>query len=238
MREVAQDTRRHAHGRPVYYTEWNSSSNPRDPLHDDSYAAAFAVATIMEAKGLVEGYSFWTFSDIFEENYLPSVPFHGGFGLLNLHGIPKPTYRAFELLHNTGTEQLLVDGLHETVDCSVIRKNSTVTVLLTNHTTPGHSIETEHIEVRLDNAAEPLKAHTQHIDAAHANPRLLWEEMGQPEYLTEKEVEQLQEASLLVKERQSFSYKNGAVFLETHLPTHAVAAITIAFTPNQRLRDS
>lgn len=34
MRERAQDTRRHAAGRPVYYTEWNSSANSRDPLHD------------------------------------------------------------------------------------------------------------------------------------------------------------------------------------------------------------
>lgn len=58
----------------------------------------------MEMSGLVEAYSFWTFSDIFEENYFPSVPFHGGFGLLNLHGIPKPTYRAFQLLHHLGTE--------------------------------------------------------------------------------------------------------------------------------------
>ncbi|MCA1605782.1 MAG: beta-xylosidase, partial [Acidobacteria bacterium] len=88
MREAAQDTRHRARGKQVYYTEWNSSSDSRDPLHDESYSAAFAVATIMEAKGLVEGYSFWTFSDIFEENYFPSVPFHGGFGLLNLHGIP------------------------------------------------------------------------------------------------------------------------------------------------------
>ena len=199
MREVAQDTRRRARGKPVYYTEWNSSSNPRDPLHDESYAAAFVVSTIMEAKGLVEGYSFWTFSDIFEENYFPSVPFHGGFGLLNLHGIPKPTYRAFELLHNIGTEQFLVDGLHETVDCSVIRKDSTLTVLLTNHTTPGHSIETEHLEIRLNNVPEPREVHIQRIDEEHANPKLLWEEMGQPEYLTEKEVEQLHEASRLVK---------------------------------------
>ncbi|MCA1600514.1 MAG: beta-xylosidase, partial [Acidobacteria bacterium] len=137
MREVAQDTRHRAQWRPVYYTEWNSSSDSRDPLHDESYSAAFAVATIMEAKGLVEGYSFWTFSDIFEENYFPSVPFHGGFGLLNLHGIPKPTYRAFQLLHDIGTEQLLVDGLHETVDASVIRKDSALTIILTNHATPG-----------------------------------------------------------------------------------------------------
>jgi xylan 1,4-beta-xylosidase len=232
MREVAQDTCRRALGRPVYYTEWNSSSNPRDPLHDESYAAAFAVATIMEAKGLVEGYSFWTFSDIFEENYFPSVPFHGGFGLLNLHGIPKPTYRAFQLLHDVGTEQLLVDGLHETVDCSVIRKSSTLTVLLTNHTTPGHSIETEHIEVRLDNVREPSEANIQRIDAAHANPQLTWEEMGQPEYLNEKDVEQLQKASLLEKERQPLTYKDGTIFLKIDLPPHAVSAITITFGPN------
>ncbi len=233
MREVAQDTRRRARGRPVYYTEWNSSSNPRDPLHDEPYAAAFAVATIMEAKGLVDGYSFWTFSDIFEENYFPSAPFHGGFGLLNLHGIPKPTYRAFELLHEVGTEQLLVDGLHETVDCSVIRKDSTLTVLLTNHTAPGHSIETEQIQMRLDKAPGPIEAYTQRIDAVHANPKALWQEMGQPEYLTEKDVEQLQEASLLVKERQAWSYKDSSVSLETNLPPHAVAAITIEFEPEQ-----
>jgi xylan 1,4-beta-xylosidase len=232
MRQVAQDTRRQARGKPVYYTEWNSSSYPRDPLHDEPYAAAFAVASIMEAKGLVEGYSFWTFSDIFEENYFPSVPFHGGFGLLNLHGIPKSTYRAFELLHNIGTEQFLVDGLHETVDCSVIRKDSTVTVLLTNHTTPGHSIETEHLEIRLNNVPEPGEAHIQRIDTEHANPKKLWEQMGRPEYLTEKGVDQLQDASKLAKEIQRFRYKDNALFLKTHLPPHSVAAITIALVQN------
>lgn len=236
MREVAQDIRRLARGRPVYYTEWNSSSNPRDTLHDEPYAAAFAAATVMEAKGLVEGYSFWTFSDIFEENYFPSVPFHGGFGLLNLHGIPKPTYRAFQLLHDVGTEQLLVDGLHETVDCSVIRKDSALTILLTNHTTPGHSIETEHLEVRLDNVAEPLESHIQRIDAEHANPQLVWQEMGQPEYLTEKDVEKLQQASLVVKERQSLTYEGRTISLKTELPLHAVAAITIEFATEKKAK--
>ena len=236
MREVAQDTRRRARGKPVYYTEWNSSSNPRDPLHDGPYAAAFAVTTIMEARGLVEGYGFWTFSDIFEENYFPSTPFHGGFGLLNLHGIPKPTYRAFQLLHHLGTEQLLVDGLHETVDCSVIRKDFGLTVLLTNHTTPGHSIETERIRVRLANAPEPYQADIQRIDCEHANPKLLWEEMGQPEYLTAKDVEQLQQASLLVNERQPLTYEDGAIFLKAELPPHAVAAITIEFATEKKTK--
>ena len=38
------------------------------------------------------------------------TPFHGGFGLLNLQGIAKPTDRAFEPLHKLGPERLLVDG--------------------------------------------------------------------------------------------------------------------------------
>jgi xylan 1,4-beta-xylosidase len=236
LRELAQDTRRRARGRPVYYTEWNSSSNPRDPLHDESYAAAFVVSSILEAKGLVEGYSFWTFSDIFEENYFPSVPFHGGFGLLNLHGIPKPTYRGFELLHQLGTEQLLVDGLHETVDCSVMRDESSLTILLTNHTTPGHSIETENIEIRLENATAPNQAHIQRIDAEHANPKRLWQEMGKPEYLKEKDVAALQQSSMLVKEQQAVSFEGGTISLKTTLPPHAVAAITISFEPNQNRR--
>ena len=229
MREVAQNTRRHAGGRPVYYTEWNSSSSQRDPLHDESYAAAFAVSTIMEARGLVEGYSFWTFSDIFEETYFPSVPFHGGFGLLTLHGIPKPTYRAFELLHQLGSDYYLVDGLHETVDCFVVRDDLSVTVLLTNYTTPGHAIETEQIEIRLDHASKPVSATIQRIDADHANPKRLWLEMGQPEYLSHEDVGRLQDATLLVSEKQEISYNEGTVVLKTSLPPHAVAAITIEF---------
>ena len=46
-----------------------------------------------------------------------------------------------------GDRYSLVDVLYETVDCSVVQKESSVTVLLTNHTTPGHSIETEDIHV-------------------------------------------------------------------------------------------
>ena len=229
MRERAQDTRRYAGGRPVFYTEWNSSANSRDPLHDEPYAAAFAVATILEGKGLVEGYSFWTFSDIFEERKHESLPFHGGFGLLTLHGIPKPTYRAFELLHQLGERQSLVDGLHDTVDCSVIQKDSSVTIVLTNHTTPGHSIETEQLEIMLANAREPVAAHIRRIDAQHANPKRVWEEMGRPEYLQPREVQELEAASRLVRQKQSLSYKDNSIFLKLALPEHAVALITIEF---------
>ena len=229
MREAAQNTRSHSRNRPVYYTEWNSSSHLWDPLHDEPYAAAFVGSTILEANGLVDGYSFWTFSDLFEENYFPSKPFHGGFGLLTLHGIPKPSYRAFELFHALGERQSLVDGLHETIDCSLIQNDASVTLLLTNHTTPGHSIETEELHIRLDNASEPVGARIQRIDEEHANAKRVWEEMGAPEYLSDEDVERLEDASRIVSEKQAFRFNDGSVSLKVSLPPHAVASVTIDF---------
>jgi xylan 1,4-beta-xylosidase len=74
MRDDARKVRAQAKSLPVYYTEWNISSNPRDALHDEPFAAAYAAKIVLEARGNVQGYSYWTFSDIFNENYFPSVP--------------------------------------------------------------------------------------------------------------------------------------------------------------------
>src|SRR5262249_7330799 len=60
LREWCAEARRQAGSRPLYYTEWNASSNPRYPRQDEPYAAAFAVKTVLEAAELVDCYSFWT----------------------------------------------------------------------------------------------------------------------------------------------------------------------------------
>jgi xylan 1,4-beta-xylosidase len=192
----------------------------------------------MEMRGLVEGYSFWTFSDIFEENYFPSVPFHGGFGLTNLHGIPKPTYRAFELLHRLGDELLLVDGSHETVDAWVVRKEHSLTVLLTNHQLPRHPVKTEQVRVKLSNAPRGGHAYAERIDGAHADAKRVWREMGEPEYLGAAEVEHLQEASRVWKEPHPCEYADESLYLDITLPPHAVAAVTVEFTSERANGDA
>jgi xylan 1,4-beta-xylosidase len=232
LREWTLDTRHRAGKLPVYYTEWNSSSNPRDPRHDEPYAAAFVVKTVLEASDLVQGYSFWTFSDIFEENYFPSMPFHGGFGLLTVHGIAKPTYRAFELLHKLGTERLLVDGRHETVNAWVTRENECVTILLVNHALPRHSIASARVRVYLAQAPEPSGAWVERIDENHANAKRRWHESGAPEYLDGPDVEQLHEASRLVRQACPWRWREERIALEIELPPHAVAALTVEFAPS------
>jgi xylan 1,4-beta-xylosidase len=229
LREQARSVRAQAGEMPVYYTEWSSSSNPRDPLHDEPFAAAFAIKTVMEANGLVQGYSYWTFSDIFEENYFPSVPFHGGFGLLSLHGIAKPAYRAFELLHQLGTELLQVDGAHATVYAWVIRQARKATILLTNFALPRHPITAAQVRVSLRNADAPIQATIQRIDEHHANAKRCWQDLGEPTYPDARALAQLHAESVLQHDRQAFRHADGILEFDVALPPQAVAAVTMQF---------
>jgi len=228
LRERAGSARAQAGEIPLYYTEWNTSSSQRDPLHDEPYAAAFVIKTLMEVHRLVDAYSFWTFSDIFEESYFPSVPFHGGFGLLTLHGIAKPAYRAFELLHRFGSELVVpVDGIHPTVDCWVARDGSRTNVMLTNHAFPQQEIENVRVRLRLDHAPTPKNLGLTRIDDGHANPKRAWMEMGSPEYLSSAQVALLHDASALSGERLDFSFESGSISCELDIPPHGVALVTV-----------
>jgi xylan 1,4-beta-xylosidase len=225
LREEARAVRKKAGDLPVYYTEWCTSSNPRDPMHDDPYAAAFIVKTILEARGLVQGYSYWTFSDIFEENYFPSVPFHGGFGLLNIHGIAKPAYRAFQLLHELGTEMLPTEGSHETVDAWFVRSDRRSTLVLTNFALPRHPIETEQVSFELKSAKPATTASIQRIDLDHANAKRHWEQLGSPEYLTAATVNDLKDRSQVTSEPVPVEVRGGTLSVEVSMPPQSVAVI-------------
>jgi len=238
LRTWAQDTHRKAHGKPLYYTEWSSSSNPRDHLHDEPYTAAVIIKTMMEARGLVQGYSFWTFSDIFEENYMPANAFQGGFGLLTLQGIAKPSYRAFELLHRLGVDELPVKGVHETVDVWVVRGRDAVTVLLTNHALPRHPIETESVHIQLTGLPAPRNVYIERIDDDHANAKRLWIEMGKPAIPTPREVEQLRTASQILRELLQWKYEAETLHLDIAMPPHAIAAITVELAPKRSSGDA
>jgi xylan 1,4-beta-xylosidase len=229
LREWAREAREQAAGRPLLYTEWNVSSNPRYPRQDEPYSAAFVVKTCLEVARLVDCYSFWTFTDLFEENYFPSVPFHGGFGLLSLHGIPKPTYRAFELLHRLGEDELPVEGRHPTADAWAVRRGADVTVLLTNHNLPRQPIRAERVRLELSDAPPPEAVTVERIDERHANPKAAWVEMGEPEYLNSEQVRRLEGASRMVAEPQPWTSEGRTVRLDLDLPPHAVAAVTARF---------
>jgi xylan 1,4-beta-xylosidase len=227
LREEVAATKAKAGDKPVYYTEWCTSSNPFDALHDQPYAAAFITKTVMEAQGYVEGYSYWIFSDIFEENYFCSIPFHGGFGLLNIYGIPKPAYRAYQLLHALGEQRVAVQGSHETVDVWVIKKTGALQVLVTNSALPTHPVNSEQIALRLLNLPVVQTAYMEKIDDTHANATGAWVSMGRPESLSPAQVLQLEDISSLLKEPVKILIDNNVSIITIDVPPQAVVCITL-----------
>jgi xylan 1,4-beta-xylosidase len=229
LKQRTQETCAKAGATPLCYTEWSSSSNPFFKRHDEPYAAAFLVKNFLDVADLVTCYSYWTFSDIFAENYFSSLPFHGGFGLLTIDGIAKPTFRGIQLLCRLGDERLTVDGSHATVDASVARAPHAVIAILTNHAFPQHPITSERVSLVLHGAKRPTRIQLERVDENHCNPRKLWEAFGSPEYPSPAQLKQLHDASELRHEALDWQDSADGVTFSIDLPAHAVAAITLDY---------
>lgn len=90
---------------PIYITEWSASYSSRDPIHDSYFMAPFILQQLRHTES-VNSMSFWTFTDIFEENGPAPRPFYGGFGLINFEGIRKPSFWAYKFLSMLGPTEL------------------------------------------------------------------------------------------------------------------------------------
>jgi xylan 1,4-beta-xylosidase len=117
---------------PLHYTEWSTSYSPRDPVHDSYISAAYILSRLKGSEGHAQSMSYWTFTDIFEENGPVPSPFHGGFGLINFQGLRKPSFYAYQFLNRLGTEELVSEDPHSWAT----RGSSGVQVLFWNYTPP------------------------------------------------------------------------------------------------------
>lgn len=97
---------------PLFFTEWSSSYTPRDFVHDSYISAPYILTKLKQVQGLVQGMSYWTYTDLFEEPGPPPTPFHGGFGLMNREGIRKPAWFAYKYLNALQGRSLAVDDAH------------------------------------------------------------------------------------------------------------------------------
>ncbi len=231
MRDRAREARAVAGARPLYYTEWNITSNPRDPMHDGPFCAALAAHFLLDVDDLVDAFSWWAFTDIFEENYFPSQPYHGGFGLFNLYGVPKPVYRAFQMVDQLGTRRWDVATSHPTlrVHVGAPDDDGSTRVLLLNVAMPRHAIAAERVQVRLAGLAgrRPRAALLSRIDNEHANPRAEWLRRGRPEYPHPRDIDALEQASAVTPERLAIEVAGDAASFTLALPANAMALVRI-----------
>ena len=90
----------------IHLTEWSTSPNSRDSMHDILPPAAYILKCNLDNIGKVNSLMYWTFTDIFEEKGGGESIFHGGFGMINFQGLVKPSFHAYRMLHQLGDEKL------------------------------------------------------------------------------------------------------------------------------------
>ena len=228
LRKMTLKARAEAGTMPLYYTEWNASAMLPDPIHDEPYSAALVAKTIADNDGLVDGYAFWTFSDLFEERAQFAAPFHGGFGLQTIHGIPKPTYRVFEMLHQLGNQRIPVfGGSDSTVEMLATRDDSELKLLVYNHNIPEAEIREEAVTITLKGVVPRGEVSIRRLDAEHANPKQMWIALGSPEYPSEDQLTRIARSSRAALENLDLETNEQGSILRLAISPHAVTAMNV-----------
>lgn len=177
---------------PLVWTEWNvpGMMNARDTI----YVGPALANTVRECDGLAEMMSFWTFSDVFEEGGPIAQPFQGQFGLRAKGGINKPSYYAFQLLHQLGDERLP----HASKDVLVTRTHSGgLAIALWNLVDPGQHGKQRTFEFTFTDLPAGARLTVERIDRDHGNVLKPYAAMGRPVDPTPAEVEELNRETAL-----------------------------------------
>jgi len=177
-----------------------------NPVHDSYFEAAFILEQLRRTES-VASMSYWTFTDIFEENGPAPRPFHGGFGLITYQGIHKPAFWAYQFLSMLGGTELK-NADESSYVCT--DKNCGAQILLWDITHPtGGKVSNQdfffhphparekgRVAVSLKNLAPgnyDLKIY--HIGYGQNDPYSRYLEMGSPSGLSREAVAELKDLS-------------------------------------------
>lgn len=183
---------------PFILSEFNASAFTRPDITDSVYMGPYLARTIRDCAGFVDDMSFWTFSDVFEEQGVVKTPFYGGYGLIAERGIPKPAFNAFAMLHKLGDVRLPAgDGpvlATRRADGSLVLAlwNYAPPVSSTTHYVPGAPKgATERFAVDIAHLAGVRQATLWRLDTGHGNVIPAFDAMGRPAYPSLQQIEAL-----------------------------------------------
>ena len=193
--EVDASARR---GIPIIWSEYNATYFNEPQVTDTLFMGPWLADTLRRCDGLTDMMSYWTLSDVFEEQGVVKRPFYGGFGLIAAGGIPKPVFNAFKILHGLGTERYDADSEHALV---TRRSNGSFVVALWNYLPPGKSGAPITFSLHLRHVAAH-SAQILRLDADNGDVSGAYRNMGSPTYPTPAQLEQLLKASTLAEPQQ------------------------------------
>jgi xylan 1,4-beta-xylosidase len=159
--------------------------------------------------------SYWSFSDVFEEQGVVKKPFYGGYGLIAEGGVPKPAFEAFTLLHRLGDQRLQTN-----LDDALVTKRAdgTVAIAVWNYAPPGESGSSREVHLAVKGWTGTPRYRVEVVDPQHGSALAAWKAMGSPATPTTQQYAQLRRAASATQKLDSPSFS---------LPAHALAVVEV-----------
>jgi xylan 1,4-beta-xylosidase len=205
---------------PLIWSEYNASYKTEPDVTDSIYMGAWLADTVRQCDGLVDSMSYWTFSDVFEEQGVVKTPFYGGYGLVAVDGIPKPAFNAFKLLHKLGDQRIPINS-----DFALLtrRKDGAWVLAVWNYAPPEQTGSPRTVTVQLK-GVDARQALISRLDRDHGDFHSVYEKLGAPRYPTQTQIQELRNAAELPAP-EAHPVKNGELTLT--LPGHGLALIEL-----------
>ena len=204
-------------GLPLHITEYTSTTSTHEIIHDIPFNAAFLARTLSEAQA-PDSLSYWAVSDIFVEQSIPRAEFHGGFGMINIHDIPKPTFNMFQFFSQLG------DTVLDRTENSLFtrRDDGHIVGVLWNPNDAARESQDIAVRITLPPHNQAYTARTLLVDEEHANPYRAWDMRGRERNPSLRDVEFLREASRPLCRYEDVSQSDGSSRLDLSLGKNAV----------------
>ena len=217
--EIAQSARPQL---PLIFSEYNASYRNLPAVTDSLFMGPWMANTIRECDGLVNMMSYWTFSDVFEEQGVIKRPFYGGFGLVAEGGVPKPAFNAFKLLHMLGTERIPADS-----DSALATRKGKkkLEIAVWNYSGARATGTAKQVTLQIDGWHGGHKVLIYRVDEQHGDALPSYAAMGKPASPTQQQYTELKNAAKLGAPEKTKLKKNqititlppkGLALLEVH----------------------
>jgi len=206
---------------PLIWSEFNASYMNEPAVTDTAFMGPWMADTIRQCDGLTAMMSYWTFSDVFEEQGVVKTPFYGGFGLLAERSIPKAAFNDFALLHQLGDERLEANS-----DSVLVtrRKDGSLVIAAWNLFLPEEAGSPKTLTFRFKSLGSAHAVRLTIVDTEHGSPLPAWDKMGHPASPTLAQIDALRKAAALPSPREQ-ALKNDSLRLT--LQPHALALIEV-----------
>ncbi|MGD0829725.1 MAG: beta-xylosidase [Terracidiphilus sp.] len=229
---------------PLYFSEWSTSYTPRDPVHDSYISAPYMLTKLKASQGLLQGMSYWTYTDLFEEPGPPTAAFQGGFGLLNPQGIRKPAYFAYKYLHalqgdslKTSDSQAMLSAKNGNLAAVIwdfeqpdqkVSNRPFYTKLVPNHASAPAILRLSHL---VPSATYRLQVHRTGYRANDAYSAYI--ELGSPKELSAAQIARLNELTRDLPETDKALRSSSTGTLELTLPMNSNDIVLVTLKRSQ-----